>query len=312
MQKRALLGVSLIGLIFFLAAVWLLVSTLRPERPADFLPKPQSAQASPISAQTPTFILMGDTGSGLPGQGQVAKAIETFCQTANCQGVFILGDVIYEKGVATVDDPQFQTKFEKPYANLNMPFYIAFGNHDYQGCTQCYLDYQAKSTKWKMPSRYYMIEPNKDISFAVIDTEKFDQEQRTWLAEQLKEDRPWQIVVGHRPVTSFEESKYKENWNGKAELQEIMCTTADFFVAGHAHAMEDIGALGECDVKQLISGGGGASLRSIVGSEDQHFSYQGHGFLAVQPAGKTLRYQFIDTSGDVLREQTITKQEKTY
>lgn len=54
---------------------------------------------------TQTFIMVGDTGSGMPGQQQVADAIERFCQERQtCQSVFILGDVIYEKGVKTIDD----------------------------------------------------------------------------------------------------------------------------------------------------------------------------------------------------------------
>ena len=45
--------------------------------------------------------------------------------------VVLLGDNFYEDGVASVDDPQWQTKFEDPYANIDLPFYAVLGNHDH-------------------------------------------------------------------------------------------------------------------------------------------------------------------------------------
>ena len=45
----------------------------------------------------------------------------------------LLGDNIYDSGVTSVTDPQWQTKFEIPYMGVNLPFYVVLGNHDYGG-----------------------------------------------------------------------------------------------------------------------------------------------------------------------------------
>ncbi len=276
---------------------------------------------SPSPIPETTYILVGDTGSGLPAQKQVATAIKEYCDhIQNCQAVLILGDVIYEEGVKNIDDPQFQTKFEQPYAEINLPFYIAFGNHDYAGCTQCYLDYSAKSQKWNMPASYYSVpellnaterppvKPLPEIEFFVIDTEKFDAVQQQWLHKTLQSStKTWKVIVGHRPIESFEVSKYHEDWSGKTKLLEEVCHTADFYAAGHAHLLEDRGQLEGCSVKQLVAGGGGATIRKVVENNPDRFVHEGYGFLAVTVQGSTLHYQFVDDRGNVLEEQFFQK-----
>src|SRR6185503_5688881 len=62
------------------------------------------------------FAAMGDTGKGNDGQKQVASAIEAKCAQSGCDFVQLLGDNIYESGATSVDDPEWQLKFEQPYA----------------------------------------------------------------------------------------------------------------------------------------------------------------------------------------------------
>jgi len=90
-----------------------------------------------------------------------------------------LGDNIYEYGVNSNDDAQFQSKFEKPYANLNFPFFMALGNHDQSGAIpgsgvypkkgDFQVEYTRRSSKWMMPQRYYQFavpfsDPNNYLS----------------------------------------------------------------------------------------------------------------------------------------------------
>ena len=108
------------------------------------------------NAQAEEFILIGDTGTGSKEQYKVAESIKNYCATKNCKAVFILGDVIYDKGVSSISDEQFKTKFEDPYKEIQLPFYIVFGNHDYLGCVDCYIKYSSVSKKWEMPERFYV------------------------------------------------------------------------------------------------------------------------------------------------------------
>jgi len=278
-------------------------NTFKPK--TDEIPSPFSKtnlQINPSPNPTPnpqTFILLGDTGAGNQAQIDVANAVNSLCKLSNCEAAFIAGDVIYDNGVSTIDDPQFNTKFEAPYKNLNIPFYIAFGNHDYIGCAQCYLDYAQKSSKWNMPSNYY-VQRFEGIEFFIIDTENFDISQQNWLSSALKESNiAHKIVIGHRPIKTNEEAYINEKWNGKEELQEIICNSANFYVAGHAHLLE-LTEVDGCQVTQIVSGGGGHSTRFITQPNDSIFFHEGNGFATIILNREQLSISFIDNLGVTL------------
>jgi hypothetical protein len=171
------------------------------------------------------FLAFGDSGTGSSSQLAVAKAMEAVCKERGCQFALDAGDNIYEYGPSSEDDPQFQTKFEKPYARLNFPFFMALGNHDESGLAagsgvhprkgEYEIQYTKKSSRWMLPSRYYRFAaPVKKaddyesraaepiLELFAIDTNplapqnmpvhswyevggKFDLEQRAWLKEGL-------------------------------------------------------------------------------------------------------------------------------
>ena len=57
----------------------------------------------------------------------------------------------------TVNDSQFDAKFEVPYADLDFPFWVTLGNHDFGELpvqfwkTDFQVDYTQHSTKWTLP-----------------------------------------------------------------------------------------------------------------------------------------------------------------
>jgi hypothetical protein len=122
--------------------------------------------------------LLGDTGSGEHEQYLVANAIRDYHIQHQLDAVLILGDNIYEHGVTSVDDPQFYTKFEKPYQDIDLPFHLLLGNHDYANIegTQAFFDhaihqlhYHNISDKWNMPQRYYSVKFG-NCEFFMLDT----------------------------------------------------------------------------------------------------------------------------------------------
>lgn len=175
------------------------------------------------------FVALGDTGTGDPPQYAVAKAMLEVCQQRGCQFAVAVGDNIYEWGAKTPTDPQFQTKFEKPYAALRMPFLMTLGNHDQSGLIpgsgvhpergENEIQYTRRSERWFMPARYYQFAaPVRDaadyassvadpvVEFFVLDSNplapqnmpvfdwyraggKFDLEQRVWLHAALMQSR---------------------------------------------------------------------------------------------------------------------------
>jgi hypothetical protein len=248
------------------------------------------------------LIFIGDSGTGEKNQYKVSSAIENSCKNNICDSMEIIGDVIYDFGVSSASDSQFDTKFEKPYSNLNFPIYIAFGNHDYLGCESCYLEYAKKSAKFKMPSRYYSYK-NGEIEIFVIDTENFDSDQNIWLKNSItNSNSKFKIVTGHRPLLTFESEHHNEKWNNQTEFLNTICGKVNLYISGHSHSLEDNGEINNCGFEQLISGGGGQTPRSILGHPANTFNESKNGFLDVfiNNEGK-LEYRFYDSEGKSLR-----------
>jgi hypothetical protein len=79
------------------------------------------------------LLAVGDVGDGNSAQRRVARAMSERCALAGgCDAVLLLGDNFYDRGVSGLDDRQWLTKFEEPYALpfLDVPFYAVLGNHD--------------------------------------------------------------------------------------------------------------------------------------------------------------------------------------
>ena len=163
------------------------------------------------------FVALGDTGTGDDGQLMVADAMKAKCNRDGCAFAVLLGDNIYESGPTSVDDPQWDEKFEVPYADLDMPFYAVLGNHDYgdtdgkngdlweQGPIS--VAYSGESDKWTMPDTYYTFSDTSaaDVGFIALDTNSllFDDttngDQRAWYADAvaaLGAGEGWRALAG--------------------------------------------------------------------------------------------------------------------
>lgn len=146
------------------------------------------AAATPTPAAEPPvvrFLVVGDTGTGPSGfQYDVARVMEQVCAQRGCDFALVTGDNIYERGVASVDDAQFDTAFRTPYAALKFPFFVALGNHDNTGGTiagdgsdnskgdfQVDYHYAAANTgqQWNMADRYYAFSWPRDAATPVAD-----------------------------------------------------------------------------------------------------------------------------------------------
>ncbi len=200
--------------------------------------QPTTAPQEPARLYGTRFVALGDAGTGEADQFKVAHAIERVCAEHGCDFAVELGDNIYDAGAASADDPQFDAKFEVPYANLTFPFWLVLGNHDNSedpaasGATAgTGLWYQAgdnevaygqrtdrASDKWHMPNRYYTFTAGP-VGFVAIDTntllfddvpfppEQLDkvQAQSRWIDGALSNfaaNVTWRIALGHHGYLS--------------------------------------------------------------------------------------------------------------
>src|SRR5262249_22344938 len=131
-----------------------------------------------------------------------------------------------DDGVAGVDDPKWRSSFEDVYhaSSLQVPWYVALGNHDYHGSPQAQVDYTGKSARWRMPARWYtqaaQAPDGASVELFVLGTSPFittyvegaeglhldgqdPAAQLAWFDRALAASTAqWKIVVGHHPIWS--------------------------------------------------------------------------------------------------------------
>lgn len=249
------------------------------------------------------FITVGDTGTGALAQYEVAKAMGKKCKDSGCDFAILLGDNIYNSGVTSVDDNQFITKFEKPYENLDMPFYLTLGNHDYRGNVQAQIDYTKKSKKWKMPSNVYTL--NKGIAdLFCIDTNVPSNEQIEKLKKEVEKSKAkWKIVFGHHP--RYTNGVYKNSTGKQAELvDEPFCNKADLYLSGHEHTKQHLKKA--CGMEYLVVGTG-AGLRKVGVANNTLFGKSSLGFAWVEITKDKLYFEVLDTDGKVEYKYSVSK-----
>lgn len=212
------------------------------EAPIDAAPvvdaEPDAAPPMPEPAVL-RFLVFGDVGKGNAGQLQVAEAAADVCdELGGCEFALLLGDNIYDAGVTGVDDPQWESKFEVPYAGLDIPFYASLGNHDYgapsvlqeladglgglgidrsRGLAQ--VAYSRAQDKFRCPEIFYRFQAGpvelvalntatlfwKDLEFleTLAGFEPDNEAQLNALEEWAEAPlAPWRIAFGHHPYIS--------------------------------------------------------------------------------------------------------------
>jgi tartrate-resistant acid phosphatase type 5 len=285
------------------------------------------------------FVALGDTGKGNAGQLAVGNAIAAWCATRGCEFAVLLGDNIYDTGVTSITDPQWQTKFEIPYAAVNMPFYAVLGNHDYGGGGtgnefgkgQHEVDYTAVSTKWKMPATHYKFSrPGVDFFAANTNLSMYGTDQtvksdfNTWLPASTA---TWKFVIGHHPYRSNGPHGNAGSYDGlpfipiangdgvKEFLDDRVCGKADVYFSGHDHSDQWLtarcGASAGNPGTELVVAGAGASTTTLKSSGSgfnaNHFQTTELGFFYVEIVNRTFTGTFVGTDGGVQFTRTFTK-----
>jgi tartrate-resistant acid phosphatase type 5 len=286
------------------------------------------------------FIALGDMGSGTKDQKKVAKGMETVIEELrekhlkNISFIVGLGDNIYECGVKSADDPQFHTKFEKPYKKIDKEFYMCLGNHDYyqeECCGSEFKDspeheiaYSAISKKWVMPYKHYYytydIDKKTHVDFFVMDTniDRMPEEEKVnqldFLIEGInKSTAKWKILYGHHPWRSLGDHGHAE-----PELEEYFrmlvnktrgkgLNTIDLYMCGHDHTKQylEIFITKNLKIPLVVCGTGGklddTPIPDLTNSKDNdyniHFISNTLGFMCVKIFNEALELFFFDHTG---------------
>jgi len=276
-----------------------------------------------------TAVAIGDTGKGNKEQIEVGEAMAKDCRQENCRFAILLGDNIYDVGITSATDPQMIDKFERPYANMPVPFYVALGNHDYgkfandwaRGDNQ--IEYSRRNPSFILPSHYYSFE-HDDALFLVLDTSRLFHDKDT--AEQVKFIRDalaanraaampkkWIVAVSHHPYISNGPHGNAGRYDGvplppfsgsvvKDVIEKEICPHAQLVLSGHDHSLQTLPAKGACAKTLFVVSGGGASTTKLKGSNPAHFQKSMLGFTRLHFNQDRVRVSHVGKDGKVEHE----------
>jgi acid phosphatase len=292
--------------------------------------------ASTALAQVPVpdgsvrFLAFGDWGrDGKAFQLPVAEQMGKTAAADHSQFIVVLGDNFYGDGVPDVEARQWTTSFEEIYTapSLQVPWYVALGNHDYYTNAGAQVEYTLFSPRWKMPARYYTVTRRIDaantVEFFIIDSTPYSEAkhpkaaehgdvlqqdtaaQTKWLEAALKKSTAqWKIVCAHHPIYS---SSGKHGDNG-ALIETIEPLLEKYgvqvYLAGHDHDMQHlrVGA-----INYFVSGAGS---QTRVTSKDARTLFslgETGGFLAVKITPGEFQGRFIDYTGREVYSVTLPR-----
>ena len=285
-----------------------------------------------VAAKRPGgFLIVGDWGrDGAQHQRDVAVQMGKAATELGSRFVMSVGDNFYENGVQSASDPQWQSSFEQVYTDpaLQIPWYVALGNHDYRGVPQAQIDYAAHSRRWKMPARYYKLSGAKiglrGVDLFAIDSSplvhqyrnKVDapiaanvkgqdtEAQLAWLDRELGASTArWKLVYGHHTIRSGG-SAHGET----PELVELVRPLLErhgvqAYINGHDHDMQHISDGGV----DYICCGAGSEVRPVKAVKGTQFCVSRSGFGAISVDRHSLSLQFRDYTGATVYSTKITR-----
>ncbi len=300
--------------------------------------KETTVKDNTILPNSVSFIDFGDWGSQDSGERITAKAMDSFCQGHDIAFFLANGDNFYESGVQSATEMQWYYTYEKVYNTpaFQKDWYVALGNHDYKGNSQAEVDYTKRSSRWKMPSRYYTftkkISDKTSIRFVIIDTSPFQEvyrenakaydnidqqdtaKQIKWIDSVLANSKEkWKFVMGHHPLYASDTASHNNSMELRRQLQPLLEKyKVQAYFAGHKHAMEYL-KLDNNDVDYFISGAAGAALDGAKKKKEKiddmpYTKFKEypprHGFAVVSVNDDSMKFSFINDKDTVIYQRS--------
>jgi tartrate-resistant acid phosphatase type 5 len=279
-------------------------------RPAAFTEV--SAPPLPVAGDSVSLVVVGDVGKGNDGQRRVAQAMAAWCNTHSCDALLLLGDNLYPDGMESPDDPNMDRRISQMYRPLNVPLYLAVGNHDFARSqdsepVQWQLEWAERTEGVELPARYYSFRAGSVATIAVLDTDTawwWDwRVQGFWLDQLFHDDTStWQIVMGHHPFRSDGKHGNAGYYDGVPALggalnklfSRHVCPNADLYLAGHEHTRQH---LQRCGLDLVVSGAGATATKIVDRGNDPTFASDRLGFAWLDLTSDSGRLVFVNEDG---------------
>lgn len=262
------------------------------------------------------FAALGNTGSGLPGQRRIGKTLAALAPTGPLDFVLLLGDSFLPAGVTGCNDPKWQTCFQQPYPEfeLPVPFHVVPGPRDLRGDVPALASYGESNWRWQMPALvgdFELHSHGKDLICIGFDSTRYfgpesdpatGQTRRALISRAARSQAVWKIVFGNAPL--YAQPGEPEDAT-RGQLRETLrdCLEnagVELYIAAGGRYLEvqqpEHGPL------QVCSGGGGG--REVAASaqwgKDTMFAATGGGFFWFRYDGVKWEISARDSAGKVL------------
>jgi predicted MPP superfamily phosphohydrolase len=246
------------------------------------------------------FGVLGDFGTGLPVQYELARQMAKFYQQFKFEIFVLVGDNLY--GAERPQD--FKKKFEVPYKPLidaGVKFYACLGNHD----AREQRFYKQFNMEGKL---YYTFSPRPNIRFFALDSTYPEPEQIRWLEKELKDSKnDWKILFFHHPLYSSGE-KHGSDLRLRDVLEPLILKyNVSVVLNGHDHFYERVKP--QKGIAYFVVGSGG-KMRD--GNIDQASGITAKGFdtdlafMAAEIDGDQMYFNTISRAGKLIDAGAIT------
>ena len=280
-----------------------------------------SVVASAALAKAPnglSFLVLGDWGErGVPVQRAVARQMGLTAQETGASFVLTVGDNFYSTGVTSTTDSHWVESFESVYdaPSLQIPWYPALGNHDYQGENarpDAQVAYSGPTGRWRMPARFYArkvaLPGGRTLELFNLDTtlhltkkpqdDPLRAAQIAWFEPALMASRAdWKLVYGHHTVFS-NGGLHGNNSTLIAWLKpKLEAAGVQAYICGHDHDLQHIVA---GPVHYVVSGGGFEARQVKPAAQwmaGTDFARGAPGFAVCTIQGDAMSVRWIDQTG---------------
>ena len=282
-----------------------------------------AAESAPV--QGLNFIVFGDWGrQGERDQIEVAAQMALAAKSTDSRFIISLGDNFYEDGVASAQDPQWQTSFEAVYRDpaLQIPWHVILGNHDYHGNCEAQLEYARTHPRWNLPARYFLqnhrVDEKTTADFFYLDTtpmiqsyhlgktraqvktQNVDQQVEWFKTALTASTAQWKIVFAHHPIYSG-----GEHGDTRELIERVLPLLHEHKVQawfnGHDHDLQHLMA-GELN---LFCSGAGSQVRPTKATVHTKFAESRSGFTAVSLQSDRMLIRMTDNHGRLLYSTTV-------
>lgn len=273
-----------------------------------------------------SFLAVGRQGYGNQWAAEIAAGMGRVATEHRTNFIVLTGDNFYPTGVASIEDRQWQDKFEQLYRDESLsklPFFAVLGNHDYGGSTAAQVAYARErrgSGRWRMRGLQYHQDFGQEddrVLLRIVFLDMVPMAGSRWKryiaqwflseAMELPGNPVWRIVVGHAGVRNHSQLPFTQKLL-LDDLEPLMRElNVDLVLSGNDRFQQVLDISGE--PLHVSTNGGGDKLEHQLHEKtsDRTFIAVRPGFSSVTVDRQSLQVAMMDRNGKAIYRKSRTR-----